>query len=74
MSDEFLVNNDTPGSRDFVIPKEVYEIVIVIGDHIKWGKGYGKYALECLLRIVFLSDVLKKWYQKLKFKMRNLIC
>ena len=55
MSNEFLANNDTRGSSDFVIPKEVYEIVIVIGDHIKRGKGYNKEALECLQRIVFLT-------------------
>ena len=38
MSNEFLANNDTRGFSDFVIPKEVYEIVLVIGDHIKRGK------------------------------------
>lgn len=53
MSNEFLANNDTHGSSDFVIPKEVYEIVLVIGDHIKRVKGYGIEALESLLRIVF---------------------
>ena len=52
MPDEFLANNDTRGSSDFVIPKEVYEIVIAIGDHIKRGKDYGE-TLALLLSLVF---------------------
>ena len=64
MSNEFLANNDTHGSSDFVIPKEVYEIVIAIGDPINWGKGYGKEALESLLRIVFFEWSIKKIISK----------
>lgn len=51
-----------------IVPKEIYEIVIVIGNPINWGKGYGKFAIEHLLRIFFFEWRHKKIVAKIKHK------